>query len=549
MTQLNMNITEHDRNISRLLSSNNQPNPNQIKSQTEDITVYIEKLKDLIAIINEIGDSFKTSGSKLKDFIKDMEALSNTEKGTTKNDSEKKGNIFEEGWKKQKSFFSTPEGAASKTKEYLKDVQEIFKNDKSAQVILSWAGNIASATENFINGDYIKAALDIGKTVASIITIRHQSRKEIKKFYQELEQATINYSIKMIAATKNIKSGKDSIFDTDTANKLAKGMAGYNDAQVKLKQLEGRLSTEEIQTGKKKKKTFGIRTGTKTQWGSVADNYKKILQTDKDLIDAEGNLNMTIANSLLESGKLSSEATTTIKNMVAVQTAADEAMKQVNETLSSTAGSLGSDLQTALVKAFQTGTDAATDFSQSVSKILENIVIDQMFNSIFGEMLKNLENEMKDSFSAYGDQDITDDISRFYNGYGDKIGLFNQNLENAQKKIKNLSGLDILPNQSHTQDTTKGYSVSMDQDTGGAILGRITGLNETGIRLESGLNTIMEAQIERNNIFTQQSNQLLQLCSVNLQSMYYLEDIKNNTKQLYQINDRLGTIEQHTSRL
>lgn len=545
MSKINFNITNDDRNIARLF-----PDPNLSVSSDQPIGKGNDKategLMTLINLLKELSATLDDSTKKVKNFQTEAEKIA---EGAGKTPST---NLFQKNIDSLKELKSMDK-LFPKMSEMFNGLTEIFASDKATANIMKWAKGFADMGNSLIKGDPIGAIGSAGKVISSMINANRQAKKEIKKFYDELERAAIDYSIKAIAASKDIKSNQDSIFDTDTANKLAKGMTGYNDAQVMLDKLYNRLGSETIQTGKKKRKFLGVTTGTKTYWGDVLSNYKKILNTDKELLDTTtGKLDMSVANSLLDSGKLSGEASKTLKEMIDVQNAADAAMKQVNDTLSSMSGTLGTDLQTALVSAFRDGTDAADEFGKSVSQILENIITDQMFNIVFGEELKKLEKRMQDSYSEGGDQDITDDIAWFYKTYTSGVEKFNQGLSQMKEQVSGMTGLDILGSKqtnTPTQSTSKGYSVSMNQETGGAILSRVTGLHETGLRLESELNTMLGIQVEKNNLFAEQSNQLLQLCSVNVQSMYHLEDINKNTKQLYQINDRLGAIEQNTSRL
>lgn len=551
-----MNITETDRSISKSLSSVNN-------SQSTNNDKLIESMKTLTSILTDMNSNFEVTAKKLKDFSESLgKAAEKVEETGTK---EKKTGLsallskissgfsttFKSNIKTIKDFKFDGDGFDTlSTKVFIPASKEIFQNDKSTAKVMEWAGGLASATSSFMKGDPIGTVMGVGKVLSSVISTGRQAQKEIDQFRKETEQAIINYSIKVIAATKDIKSANDSIFDADTAHKLAQGMTGFNDAQKMLTDLEGKLGSQTMEIDKKKKKVLGLTTGTKTIWGSVADNYKKILDTNEELIDSEGKLNMSIANSLKDSGKLSTEAATTINNMIAVQTAADEAMKQVHETLSSKAGTLGSDLQTALVSAFRDGTNAAKDFSKSVSEILNGIITDQLFNNIFGDMLKDLEKRMQGSFSQDGDQDLTDDVVWFYTGYQSKTNQYNEALKKVQEELNKVDGLNILGNTKQIdQSSSKGGFATMSQDMAGELNGRFTAVQMHTQSIDDNLKTYMEIQSVNNNTFSEQSNSLLQLCSVNVQSMYHLEDIKKNTNHLAEIKQDLHDIKQNTSRL
>jgi len=493
-------------------------------------------LTTLISILKDMDSSLENTSKKLKEFYKELE-----------NEPKKSNNIFKKGLDGIKGLKN--EKIPEKIGSTFKDLSEIFASDKSTANVMKWTEGFAGATTSLLKGNLIGALTGVGKTISSIIATNRQAEKEIKKFYEELTRAAIAYSVKVIAATKDIKSANDSIFDTDTTNKLSKGMTGYDKAIQKLSELNGRLDTEEMQVGKKKRKFLGVTTGTKKIWDDVASSYKAILGTDKELFDKEKGLDLSIANALLASGKLSDEAKNTITSMVELQTAADAAMKQVNETLTSTAGTLGTDLQTALVSAFKDGTNAADTFGKSVSAMLEKIIADQMFNIIFGEMLKELEDKMKASYSANGDKNITDDIAWFYSNYKNGVEEYNQGMLQMKEQVKDMTGLDVFAKTPSTQSSTSKGFETMTQDQAGELNGRFTALQMSAGEIQSDLKNLVILETRNNEAFLQQSSSLQQLCSVNVQSMYYLEDIKKNTGQLYQINDKLAVIQQNTSKL
>lgn len=536
----------NDRDIIRKM-----PNENPIDSLSQDTANGNDKLKNslqtFIDILKEMNKCLDDSAKKMQDFKDSM--------GTT--EEKKKPSIFKSIFKKNLdalkdtvNFKKDPEKPFDTISKAFGDLSTIFGNDKATANVMKWSKGLSDVAGNITKGKPLDALASAGKVLSSIITTGNAARKEIRKFERELERLTIDYTIKSIAATKNTKSDRDSIFGNDKINKLAQGMKGHNDAQAMLNQLNDRLGSEKIQTKKKKRRFLKVPTGVKIKWGDFRSNYKRILGTDKDLIDATGKLDMAMAETLIGSGKLSEEASKTLNQMVNVQKAADEAMAQVNETLSSMSGTIGTDLQKALVSSFRDGTDAAEDFGKSVSTILEKIITEQMFNIVFGEKLNELEKRMKSSYSVGGDMDITDDIAWFYKTYSQNVDEFNKGLANAKEQVKGMTGLNILEKtKNNTAQPSSGGFESMSQDQAGELNGRFTAMHETGLRIESGLNSMLEIQTRNNDIFTEQSNQLLQLCSINVQSMYHLEDITKNTKQLYQINDRLGAIERHTARL
>lgn len=90
---------------------------------------------------------------------------------------------------------------------------------------------------------------------------------------------------------------------------------------------------------------------------------------------------------------------------------------------------------------------------------------------------------------------------------------------------------------------------SMSQDTGNELNGRFTALQMAGEEIKA----IM--LIVSNNLNTMLANSgtanstLNEIRSLAILAVGYLEDIKKNTKELYQMNERLGNIENNTKKL
>lgn len=369
-------------------------------------------------------------------------------------------------------------------------LSDLFGADSSAGKALGWATDFGEAGAKIASGDpkaMIEGTLQAAGTIKDIIATNAQANREIREFAYELEQAALNYSIAIIAALKDLKSANDSLFYADTSNTLLQGMEGYNAAVQKEIDLVSKLGDTTVQVGKKKKKFMGITTGTKAIWEDVLTGYKKVLDTDDELIDKNGQVNKQIAESLLNSGKLSKEATNLINQILDAQDAAASAMAQVESTLESLAGSIGDDLKTALMDAFQDGgaIGAAEKFKESVSKTLEDIVTDKMFSAIYGEMLGELEDRMKNSYGSGGDQDLVDDIMWFYKQSQDGANAFYDQLAKAKEELK-AQGFEIA--STEREGASKGIATA-SQDS-------ITELNGGVYALRQSVNTLVNLEKE-----------------------------------------------------
>lgn len=353
----------------------------------------------------------------------------------------------------------------------------LLGSDNSIAVGVGWIADMAEAGAKIASMNpamMIEGAFQVAGTVKDIINANKKAEKEIKSFYEGLEQMALKYTIAVIDGLKDVKSIRDSIFYTDTANSLLQGMKGYNAAIEEQSKLMDQLGGVTVKTGVKKKKFFGITTGTK-------DIYEGLLKTYPELIEKDGSLNRKLAETLLQSGNLSKEATTLINTIISTEDAAANAMQQVESILSNLTGSVGDGLKEALIDAFKNGTDSAEAFGDSVSKIMENIISDMIFSAVFGDMLKDLEGRMKASYDVNGDNDLTDDLIWFFNNYSQKEEAFNEGMKNAQEILK-AHGFDIFAMDKEKTDnsskTTSGSNAlqGVSQDTISEAIGQLRAL-------------------------------------------------------------------------
>jgi hypothetical protein len=360
-------------------------------------------------------------------------------------------------------------------------LSNLLGDDDSLGKMLGWTADLAEAGGQLASGnpkEMIDGAFKVAGTIKDIFSTASRVRKEIREFYKELEQAAINYSITIINSLKDVKSLNDSLFYTDTSNALTQGMTGYTQAVQKEIDLVSKLGDTTVQVGKKKKKFLGITTGSKTIWESVLSGYKKVLDTDDELIDKNGQLNRELAESLLNSGKLSKEASNLINQILDAQDAAAAAMQQVESNIEKLSGNIGNDLKAALVDAFNDGdaVKAAEKFKKSVSKTLEDIITDKMFSAVFGSMLGDLEDRMKQSYGDGGDQDLVDDIMWFYKQSQEGADKFYDQLNKAKEKLKE-QGFDILDDTERTA-SSKGIATA-SQDSINELNGGIYALRQS----------------------------------------------------------------------
>lgn len=391
---------------------------------------------------------------------------------------------------------------------------------------LKGAGEVAAGIAAEDPKMIVAGVQDLADSAVKIITANKRANKEIREFNYNISKQAIDYSIRIIKAIKDIESETDSIFSTSYDNTLAQGMKAYEESLEKQAELTGKLGDMTVQTGVKKKKFLGITTGTRKI-------YKELSVAYPELISKTGELDRELAETLLKGGKLSKEAADTIEQIIELEDAADAAMKQVEDTLQSLVGTLGDDLKQALDDAFRHGTDAAKQMTESIAQMMEQLASKELFNAVFGGLLKDLGERMKESYGVSGDYDLTDDLAWFMNRYPKLVEAYNDGLSQIQNVIKDETGIDPYVDMDGRSGFTKGIAQA-SQDSIDELNGRVMAISGNLYSIRENNSLMLE--MERESLIHRRAiNSQLEAIAANTAYCRYLEDM-NNT--LEDINNR-----------
>jgi len=292
-----------------------------------------------------------------------------------------------------------------------------------------------------------------------------------------------------------------------------------NNAYSKLKDSYSGLADIEIKTGHKKTGLFG--------WGKGKDIYSSILDVYPDLINANGEFNKELAETILNTREMSEEDKAALQNMIDLAETAEEAFESLNDYMTDIFGDLGVSMSNALVDAFKNGTDAAEAFSQSVSDMLETMAEQMVYSVTLAPLLEEAQNEMMEVMK---NTNLTDE-QRFKQWTNILNGLVGDAVEQQQianslyeayQQAAEQQGFEIFQADSTQQQQASGKSfTTMSQDTADELNGRFTALYESNLRLEA----TGQQQIEFIN----------QLCG-------YISSLNIQSTGIYNIADESRTI-------
>ena len=310
-----------------------------------------------------------------------------------------------------------------------------------------------------------------------------------------------------------------------------------NNSYTQLKDSYSGLADIEIKTGHKKTGLFG--------WGKGKDIYSSILDVYPDLINANGEFNKELAETVINTREMSEEDKAALQNMIDLAETAEEAFESLNDYMTDIFGDLGVSMSNALVDAFKNGTDAAEAFSQSVSDMLETMAQQMVYSVTLSPLLEEAQNEMMEVMK---NTNLTDE-QRFKQWTNILNGLVGDAVEQQQianslyeayQQAAEQQGFEIFQTDSTQQQQASGKSfTTMSQDTADELNGRFTALYESNLRIEA--------------TGQQQAAAVNQLCScissLNIQStgIYNIADesrtiLANSYLELQQIRENTGEI-------
>lgn len=207
------------------------------------------------------------------------------------------------------------------------------------------------------------------------------------------------------------------------------------------------------------------------------------------------------------------------------------------------------------MSAMQDMKSGVADLADFTEHSLKNAVLSSFKYKVLSNALEPMYDSLADLFIA--DTLDKDAVSKWGVDLESLLGEYADKLEEVYKSL----GLDFS-DSSTSQSSSYGTSTSMDQETGGAILGRLTGVHEELIGIGQNVGYIaqwnqpldekfnvdvLRAPIDSLNESCQRIELMIEESrNISIQSYYELKDINKNTQQLYEMNDRLGKIESNT---
>ncbi|MEG0994132.1 MAG: hypothetical protein RSE51_09855, partial [Bacteroidales bacterium] len=366
---------------------------------------------------------------------------------------------------------------------------------------------MSSGIEALASGDIMGVLQAITSAITNSLQAEARHQQALNEIRMSLQDIRNEYDLLMMQ--QRLMANQGGVFGTDNYRVAIDAVNVYMESMRKLNALMdtrkvygrnkwmsygsdsfGGLENVKVVTGHKKTGLFG--------WGKGRDTYSSVLDVYPAIVDANNQLNVEMAQSILNSAKMDDASRQALQSMVDYATQAQEAYAQLEEYLSGIFGSLGSELMDVLVDSFKSGEDAAEAFGEKVSAVVENMVNDMIYSAVFGQMFAKASEDMAKLWNdpKLSDQDrMNQSMDLIGTLMGSATGSLDEvyKLMDYAKEQAKKNGIDIYGPDKASQTGKTGSFTSMTQDQGTRLEGMFMAGQIHWSNIDLNVQNIMEA--------------------------------------------------------
>jgi hypothetical protein len=488
---------------------------------TAELDKILEKAKAVLAFLQsgnytaEQGAAFGIDEATFNSLKNDPKALAAISKlvlkltDQTKTLSEHFETLFKKGvgqdeFEKSLSAISAKVSAAITLTQLFADtlssIAELTGSDALGEVAESFSA-IADVANSTLQGAQagaafgpagaaIGAGLGLVSSVMGKIAASEKAHKEALMKIRQAEIAQMREYNALLFEQKLLMEDEESIFGVNAITKALGYLEAYNqtfkELQDKLtkrrniydfgwfsfEKFESELDKILIKTGHEKTGLFG--------WGKGRDIFSSITDEFPDLIKANGEFNVELAQSILSSSEFKNTHKETLEEIIALYEQTQTAQEEFNNYLSETFGSLGDGLVDGVINALITGEDAFESFAKNVGDVIGNLGKQIMYELFVSSRFKDFQDQLREIYdSGLSPEDtaksVRDAISEFAQNMRGDIGAMQEFAQQWQEQTKDL-GFDVWGNDEKTRSAASQGFAQASQDSIDSLLGRVYAL-------------------------------------------------------------------------
>lgn len=207
------------------------------------------------------------------------------------------------------------------------------------------------------------------------------------------------------------------------------------------------------------------------------DVYKGITQIDeyKDLVKANGHLNLELAKSIVQTRQFEGDGKKTFEALIKKEEQYEEALKNMDEYLGGIFGNYGDEVINAVVDAFDRGEDAAKAFGDTTKKVMQQMVKDMLQASVLQPILKEQAEKVKRAFESGDNNTMLKAAAQATKEIQSAQGRLKDTYAQLSDELKK-EGIDLTQSDEKTRQASEKGIATASQDSVNELNGRMTAI-------------------------------------------------------------------------
>lgn len=257
----------------------------------------------------------------------------------------------------------------------------------SVQSIMGGVSNIAKGFANGgVFGGIMAAVGEAINIIGKAFSAGARHRAALNAIMKERIAQQQAYNLLLMQEALLYEQGTTA-FGTDRYGKATNAIHVMSQAAEEFEKAWKKANDIKVVTGHKRTGLFG--------WGKGKDTYSSLLSEYPKLLDANGKLNISLAESILKTRKMSDESKEALQHLIDLAKQQEEAFKEIRNYLIDIFGELGNAMTNALVDAFKSGTDVGKAMVESVGRMLEKLGADMVYSAVLQKYFLKAQKEME----------------------------------------------------------------------------------------------------------------------------------------------------------
>lgn len=222
-----------------------------------------------------------------------------------------------------------------------------------------------------------------------------------------------------------------------------------------------------VKTGHAKSGFFGL--------GKGRDLYSGLTQLAeyKDLVKANGHLNLELAKSIAATREFEGDGKKAFESLIKAEENYEAALKQMDDYLGGIFGNYATDIMDVVADAFERGADAAEAFGDVTRKVMRNVAKDMVQAAVLQPVIEQQSELVKKAYATGNRDEITKALGAASQALANVEKVAQEEYKNAAEEFKR-QGIDLSGSSAATRKASQKGIATASQDSVDELNGRMT---------------------------------------------------------------------------